>query len=540
LKQNGIDRRRFLQASVASVAAMHFAGSAAAQGGAPAVEGEAVPERIYQKPSGEPYSLMGSRLVFTNWLFVRPGSFAWLDEQGNNVTVAGSAGMWGPRLAKGDFPYGIRLVARKASRLGPVMTLPEGEAPTYLVLGSVIQDGGVYRAWTGSHYRESPDGVNWGSPVRCEADGGHPMSLVGGTVFVDPSAPSDERFKWVGGGHISREEYERFQSRYPDRWEPRSDQGGYVLCVVGAVSGDGVHWKRLSEPLVVEHSDTHITAYYDQRLRKYVIYTRNYMVWPSADPKAPNTLQFPEVARRSIGRTESDRFEAFPVSEPILVPDPSLEASELLYTNCRTSIPGAPDLHLMFPAIWHLIDDTTSTVVASSHDGKVWTYVPGGPVLETPEYGEWDGGCHFAGPNLIELPNGDFALPYCGYNFPHKYPRGQLKNGVGYAVWPKGRLIALEAEERGEFCTGAFIPPGRKIRINAVTARAGHIRIEVVDLAKGVAAGRSFADCDPVVGDRFRYPVTWKGEEDLGHTPGAPVRLRFQMERAAIYALDFE
>ncbi|BCW97358.1 MAG: hypothetical protein KatS3mg024_0185 [Armatimonadota bacterium] len=529
-----------MQASAASFAALPFAGAARAERVNTQTEVGAVPERVFQKPSGEPYSLLGSRMVFTNWLFIRPGSFAWVDEQGNHVSVGGSAGMWGPRLTKAEFPYGIRLVARPARRMGPVMTLPEGQPFSYLVLGSVIQDGGVYRAWTGPHYRESTDGVNWGSPVPCQADGGGPMSLAGGTVFVDPSAPRHERYKYVGGGQISREDYERFKSRYPDRWEPRSDRENHILAVVGAVSGDGVHWKILPEPLVVEHSDTHITAYYDQRLRKYVIYTRNYMIWPSADPKAAGTVPWYEIGRRSIGRTESDRFEAFPVSEVVLVPDPSLQASELLYTNCRTCIPGAPDLHLMFPAIWHLIDDTTSTVVASSHDGKVWTYLPGGPVLETPEYGEWDGGCHFAGPNLIELPNGDFALPYCGYNFPHKYPRGQLKNGVGYAIWPKGRIIALEAAERGEFTTGAFMPPGRKMRINAVTARAGHIRIEVLDLAKGVAAGRSFADCDPIVGDRFRHPVTWKGQEDLGHSQGAPVRLRFQMEKAAIYALDFE
>ncbi len=496
--------------------------------------------RTFQEPVGEPYRLHGRRLVFTNWLFIRPGSFAWLDEQDNNVTVGGNAGPWGPRFSKAEFPYGIRLVARKAGRIGPVMTIPEGESPLNLVLGSVIQEEGKYRAWVGSHYRESTDGVNWGPPVRCEKEGGDPISLWGGTVFIDPSARRDERFKWVGLGNLSREDFERFKSRYPDRWETRCDRIDHIVAVVGAVSGDGVHWKLLPEPLVAEHSDTHITAYYDTRLRKYVIYTRNYMFWPSADPNAPNTVPWWEIARRSIGRTESDRFEAFPVSEPILVPDPSLEASELLYTNCRTAVPGAPDLHLMFPAIWHLIDDTTSTVVASSHDGKVWTYLPGGPVLETPEFGEWDGGCHFAGPNLIELPNGDFALPYCGYNFPHKYPRGQLKNGVGYAVWPKGRLIALEARERGEFTTAAFLAPGRKMKINAVTARAGHIRIEVVDLAKGIAPGRSFADCDPVVGDRFRHPVTWKGQNDLGHTEGAPIRLRFHMERAAIYALDFE
>ncbi len=539
MEHKGIDRRTFLQASAASVAAMQLGGPAPVLAAPSDGQAGGSAERHFQKLTGEPYRLAGKRLVFTNWLFIRPGSFAWLDEQGSNVTVGGSAGPWGPRLAKSDFPYGIRLTAKPARRQGPVMSLAEGEEWVYLLLGSIVQDGRTYRAWVGSNYRESSDGVVWGPPVPCKA-GGNPMNFSGGTVFIDPSAPRRERFKWVGGGGMSREDYERFKEKHPDRWEPRADRGNHILAVAGAVSGDGIEWTRLPEPLVVEHSDTHITAYYDERLRKYVIYTRNYMIWPNADPQAAGTLPWFEVGRRSIGRTESDRFEAFPVSEPIIVPDPSVAASELLYTNGRTHIPGAPDLHLMFPNIWHLIDDTTSTVLASSHDGKVWTFLPGGPVLETPAFGEWDGGCHFAAPNLIELPNGDFALPYNGYTFPHKYPRGQLKTGVGYAIWPKGRLIALEAPERGEFSTVGFIPPGRKLRINAVTARAGHIRIEVVDIAKGVAPGRSFADCDPVIGDRFRHPVTWKGQDDLGVSEGTPVRLRFQMEKASIYCLDFE
>jgi hypothetical protein len=41
--------------------------------------------------------------------------------------------------------------------------------------------------------------------------------------------------------------------------------------------------------------------------------------------------------------------------------------SEQLYTNCRTAIPGAPDQHLMFPAIWNgSVDDTTRIAMASS------------------------------------------------------------------------------------------------------------------------------------------------------------------------------
>jgi len=215
--------------------------------------------------------------------------------------------------------------------------------------------------------------------------------------------------------------------------------------------------------------------------------------------------------------------------------------SDLIYTNSYTTIPGAPDHHLMFPAIWHAAaDDTTSIMLASSHDGKLWHFVPGGPVLETAPFGEWDGGCVFANVNLIELPDGAFALPYTGYIFPHKYPRGQLKYATGYALWPKGRLVALEAQDIGEFTTAQFFPPGRKMRINADVHRAGSIIVEVADQGYKTIEGRSFADCVPVIGDQFRTIVAWKNGDDLNHADGGAIMLRFKLDRAKLFGLEFE
>src|SRR5258708_5260424 len=81
---------------------------------------------------------------------------------------------------------------------------------------------------------------------------------------------------------------------------------------------------------------------------------------------------------------------------------PELLPSDTLYTNAKTVMPGAPDHHLMFPTIWHTAGDITSTALATSHDGKIWHFVPGSPVFATGPFGAFDGGCVFAHPNLIE------------------------------------------------------------------------------------------------------------------------------------------
>jgi hypothetical protein len=78
----------------------------------------------------------------------------------------------------------------------------------------------------------------------------------------------------------------------------------------------------------------------------------------------------------------------------------------------------------------------------------------------------------------------------------------------------------FEAPERGEFAMVAIMPPGRKLLINAVTKRAGEIRVQI----DGVA-GRSLDDCDPIVGDQYRKAVTWKGRSDIGQDEQKPMQI---------------
>lgn len=504
--------------------------------------------------TGEPYELGGKRLVFTTWQYVRPGSFAWVDDKGNNVSVSGSQGPTEARFVRSDYPHGIRLAAQPALREGPIFKSERPEESKGIAITTVLKDADTYKAWGtasgekggGLVYFESTDGRNWNRrPVRFELNGQPTTSLnVGeGTIFIDPAAPAPERFKCVTLSHFSYDEFEQYKLKHPARWEHRAkrEDVGHVFFVQGLVSPDGFTWKTLPEPLSVEHSDTQITAYYDTVLRKYVIYTRNWMISPQS-PQAQEGWGkvWYSVGRRSIGRTESEEFANFPLSQLILVPPLDLPPSDLLYTNCRTTIPGAATNHIMFPTVWHTSDDSTSVIMAASHDGRVWNYLPDRQVFTTPAFGDWDGGCVFARPNLIELADGAFALPYTGYVVPHKYPRGQLKLGTGYMVWPKGRIAALEAPELGEFATIAIMAPGRQLLINAVIARAGRLLVEVADINGTPVPGRSFAEADAVFGDVYRKPLTWQGKDDLGIAEGSPIILRFRMDRAKIFGLDFE
>jgi hypothetical protein len=106
--------------------------------------------------------------------------------------------------------------------------------------------------------------------------------------------------------------------------------------------------------------------------------------------------------------------------------------------------------------------------------------------------------------------------------------------------WPRGRLVAIQADELGFFATVGFIAPGSRLRINALTQRAGSIRLEVARLNGETVPGRTADACDAIVGDRFRAPVTWQGADDLGVPVGTPIVLRVSLDHARIFGLDFE
>ena len=516
--------------------------------------------------TGEPYALAGTRLAFTSWYYVRVGGFAWVDAAGDNVTVGGNAAPDEAAFVPKDRPSGIRLRAEAAGTCREPIIEPDPHTEVSVQVGTILQRDSSFQAWgtcrlhdgqTRSAYFESADGVCWTRPQVgvIEHEGRRDNNYIeqfSGSVFFDPAGAPDERYKAIEEGYITQEQLDAFLELRPGDYDPQAIRaelkegdlwwrGSNICAVVGWVSPDGFRWKRLHMPLAVIHSDTRIVCYWDAALQKYVGYFREWYTGPrvkgipNADP-----LPWKRAGRRAISRAETDDFRSFPMPATVLIPRYDMHPADQLYTNCRTSVPHAPDQHLMFPAVYVTADDTTYIDMASSHDGKIWSFVPGTPLLETGTFGGWDGGCVFAFEELLELADGDFALPFIGHNVPHKYSRGQQMSRSAYALWPKGRLVGIEAVERGEFSTVAVVAPGRRLCINAVTKRAGHIKVAVSRLDGKMIAGRDFADAVPLVGDLFGAPVRWRGHEDLGVDAGEAVIIRFQMERAKIYYLDFE
>lgn len=539
---------------------------------------------------GEPVALQSNFIYFTSWKYVRQGSFGWqIEDEPNATEEEKNVGAWlegdgirPARFTASDMPRGIRLVAQKAEKKP---FLP-GQ------LAAHVFDEGKYKAWYtmgpcsepepfsakdrilpghNSHiaYAESADGVTWETPnlglfeyagntennIVFRGDlNGSARGFHGGSVFVDPSSV-EEHYKMFYLGIITDEEWDAFAAKYPDEVDTmarRRDVGGYrcVMAVFGAVSPDGVHWRSLAEPLMIQHADTQNTCYYDVDRREYVAYVRAWQV----NTKAPgmdavNPDGWINVGRRSIGRSVSKDFRHFSKPEIVASTGADMAPSHLYYTNGKTTLPGIADNHVMFPWIWELESDGGSTWLLSSADGMVWSRVPGGPVVEIGTPGSPTGGYVVCSGNLLEYPEGIWGIPYSGNPIPHKYPgrsfekRKGLFPGVssegGLATWRKGRLVALQCDEEGEFATLAVLPRGNQIRLNASIRPSGYIKVAVRQFGSGEdLAGRTFAESDLLIGDGIEMPVTWQGVAAINHE-GSALIFRFQLRQAKLFGIEF-
>jgi hypothetical protein len=273
---------------------------------------------------------------------------------------------------------------------------------------------------------------------------------------------------------------------------------------------------------MLQVSDTQNIAYYDELLGRYVAYLRTWV-----------------MGRRAIGRSESSDFRRFPLPETIIWPDASVGPSDLWYCNGKTTYPGAPDYHLLFPKRWHVAEDRFVMHIATSPDGILWGFPPDSEVLRPGERDAWDAGGVSIACGMVELPGNRVGVPFTGDGVPHKHTRRPPLGEVAWAWWQRGRLVALEASERGEFRTTRVIFTGDELRLNVRTRQVGEVRVEALDADLNPVPGRTFGECDPINGDYLDRPVTWHGSSRLGHELGQPMAFRLRLAAAELFSLTF-
>jgi len=437
---------------------------------------------------------------------------------------------------------------------------------------SVFRDGDLYRmyykAWhldvtggrlnSGAHplyccYAESDDGIHWRKPELglhefqgstannivmvsgkidgVDADPGHPA------VFKDenPDCPPDARYKAI------------IRSRGP-------------RGLLAFRSPDGIHWSPMTDhPVITEGAfDSQNLAFWDPVRGEYRAYWRIFTAGVTTEKEWR-----PQGVRAIRTATSKDFLNWGPHADLTYENSPA----EHLYTNQIKPYYRAPHIFVGFPtryiergwsdsmralpelehrelrAAAHLRYGTALTegLLMSSRDGVHFqrfneAFLRPGVERE----GTWNYGQQYIAWHAVEtrsaLPGAPNELSlYAG----ESYWTGKGSMLRRYTLRVDGFVSVSAPFAGGELITKPITFTGSKLSLNVSTSAAGGVRVELQRPDGQPIPGFTLDQCPEVFGDELERIVTWTGDVDLGSLAGQPVRLRFVLRDADLYAFRF-
>jgi len=437
---------------------------------------------------------------------------------------------------------------------------------------SVFQDGGRYRmyykAWhlgmvdgkvrTDAHplyccYAESEDGKRWRKPELglhafrgstanniviasgrlggLDIDAGHPA------VFLDenPAAPAEARYKAFVRATTAK-------------------------GLIALQSPDGIRWTPMSDrPVITDGAfDSQNLAFWDPVRREYRAYWR-FFTAGTTDPGNWKPAGF-----RAIRTARSADFLHWTDIADLHYQD---SPAEHLYTNQVKPYTRAPHILLGFPARYvergwnpsmqalpeaeHRRQRSatsnrygmalTEGLLMASRDGvqfKRWNEAFLRPGMERP--GTWHYGHQYIAWHVVETRSDTPGAPdELSLYASESYWTGDSSELRRYTLRLDGFVSIHAPFAGGELVTRPVTFSGRRLELNFATSAAGEIRVELRDMDDKPLPGYALDDCQPLFGDTVARTVVWKPGSDLSALVGKPLRLRFTLRDADLYALRF-
>jgi hypothetical protein len=400
---------------------------------------------------------------------------------------------------------------------------------------SVVQDGEVVRLYyrgsvPGSDLSadqvtcvaESRDGVRFTRPKLglIEVGGSTENNVIWkGTEshnfapFIDenPDCKPDQRYKALAG------------TKQPGKnWQEGATPGGLFAFA----SPDGIHWHKMQkEPVLTKGAfDSLNLAFWDPLRGQYACYSRIFT-----------------DGVRAIQSSHSSDFLNW--SDGVANRYAEAAPKEHFYTNATRPCPGAEHLLLSFPKRFvpsrkkiasHSDTGVSDAVFMSSRDGVNWdrTFLEAW-VRPGRDQKNWTDRNNMPAWGIAETAPGEWSM-YISEHY--RWPDNRLRR----LVLARHRLASASAgASGGQFVTRPLVFQGDRLVLNYATSAAGSVRVELEDESGSPLPGFAADDMEPLYGDELDAVVTWKSGADLASLAGKPVRLRFVLADADVYALRF-
>lgn len=382
-------------------------------------------------------------------------------------------------------------------------------------------------------YAESSDGIHWERPelglYPWEGSTKNNIILPAGDLRGLIHEPEDEQAPW-------KAVWEHNSGARSPEWIP--EQGYYLYT-----SPDGIRWDLAGQ--VVPHGsqpqpddapslplprlgDTgHVR--WDPKLNVYV-----------CDAKGTLRRDIKGGGHRFRLQMESDDLYHWTRPRVVAFPDRNDLAQGTIGFYGLLGFPyeslwlGFLRVHREEP--WKRVDVQLMT----SHDGRTWgracdrgTFLPlGAEGGWEPDYSE----INHQGPLLVD---DELWFFYRGSEMTsHRNPDSDVEASmaIGLATLRRDGFASLTADgASGHVTTRPLTFEGRELYVNAAVESNGSVCVEALDRQGQPFANFTAQTCRPVTGDETAQPVTWEAG-DLDNVPGRPVRLRFHLQSAHLYA----
>ena len=175
--------------------------------------------------------------------------------------------------------------------------------------------------------------------------------------------------------------------------------------------------------------------------------------------------------------------------------------------------------------------------LAFSRDGLTWQRPWREPFIAVGPPGAWDSGMVLGPVDPIVLDD-ELRFLYGGFPIIHHDHAQTWDSAIGFASLRRDGFAAWEADAEGTLTTQPFVCPGGRLLVNA-DARGGAVTVEVLDESGEPIPGFEAARCAPLTADAVAAPVHW-ADADLDALTGRPLRLRFAVQAARLFAFRFE
>ena len=385
---------------------------------------------------------------------------------------------------------------------------------------------GQYRNYSRLCYAESTDGASWQKPELG-------LVIFRGSTRNNIVMTHDDAVGDLNPVYLDTNPDCPREQRYKTFWLRIVPVTGNELIV--NVSPDGHSWQPLSGEVSYGRTDTNNVLFWDDRIGRYVAMVRGLSG---------------QSAWRVVSRCEFDDMRDWGPSQVVLKADEHDAPETDVYNSAAVKY---EDVYLMFPSFYchfpeppegeYHNDGVLDIQFAVSRDGVDWKRPERWPFVALGADGEWDSRQMYMASGLITTAS-EVYLYYTGFNYTHA--EDDYIDTAGYAgginrvrLRRDGFMSADAGVAEGELTTVPLVFDGSRLELNVQTSVTGSLKAEILGEDGKALPGYSLDECRAIKGNFIRTVLSWKSGDDVSALQGRPIRLRFVMRHAKLYAFQF-